>query len=63
MARRAICKRDIEANDGTVIKKGEVVQVTFGLFYDPNLGVVSRIQAGRRFICSVNVKDLDFKSI
>lgn len=57
--KKAICKRDLESFDGTRIKKGEVVEVTYGLFY-PDYGTVSRIKVGRRSIQSVSVKDLEF---
>ena len=60
MSHTAICKRTIEAFDGTTIKKGEQVEVTYGLGYDPKDGMVSKIQAGRKYITGVNVNDLEF---
>ncbi len=63
MKHKAICKRDIEAWDGTTIKKGEQVDVSYGLGYDIKEGVVSKIQAGRRYITGVNIRDLDFLSV
>lgn len=59
MAKTAVCKRTIEAYDGTTIKKGEVVEVSFGLGYDPKDGRVSKIQVGRRYITGVSIKDLE----
>lgn len=50
MSHTAICKKTIEAFDGTTIKKGEQVEVTYGLGYDPKDGRVSKIQVGRRYI-------------
>lgn len=56
---KAICRRDLEALDGTRIKKGEVIDVTYGLFY-PDYGTVSEIKVGRRRIQAVSIKDLEF---
>ena len=61
LARKAICIQTIEAYDGTTIKKGEVVEVTYGLCYDPKDGRVAKIQVGRRYITDVSINDLEFK--
>lgn len=55
---RAIVKRDLESFDGTKIKEGETVNVYFGMFYDPSIGLVGKVSVGRRFITSVSIKDL-----
>ena len=55
---KAIIKRDLEAFDGTEIKKGETVDVYYGMFYDHKIGLVGKISVGRRYITCVSVKDL-----
>jgi len=55
---KAIVKRDLEAFDGTKIKKGETVDVYYGMFYDPKIGLVGKISVGRRYITGVSIKDL-----
>ena len=55
---KAIVKRDLEAFDGTKIKKGETVDVYYGMFYDTKIGLVGKVSVGRRYITCVSVKDL-----
>jgi hypothetical protein len=55
---KAIVKRDLEAFDGTKIKKGETVDVYYGMFYDPKIGLVGKVSVGRRYITGVSIKDL-----
>lgn len=55
---KAIVKRDLEAFDGTKIKKGETVDVYYGMFYDPRIGLVGKVSVGRRYITGVSIKDL-----
>ena len=55
---KAIVKRDLEAFDGTKIKKGETVDVYYGMCYDHKIGLVGKVSVGRRYITCVSVKDL-----
>ena len=56
--KRAIAKRDLEAFDGTKIKQGEVVDITYPLGFEPSIGRVT-VSIGRRRIHAVDLEDLD----
>ncbi len=56
--KKAICKRNLESFDGTRIKKGEMVKVDYGMFYQDYDEVTVKI--GRRCIRAVSVNDLEF---
>ena len=56
--KRAIAKRDLEAFDGTKIKQGEVVDITYPLGFEPSMPRVT-VSIGRRRIHAVDLNDLD----
>ena len=59
--KRAIVKRNLEAFDGTKIKQGEVVDITYPLGFEPSIGRVT-VSIGRRYIQCVDIKDLEIKA-